>query len=137
MFVSMSGIRQDQAGFTIAELLVTLIVGGLFVGSLALILNTHVSISARGRDIAVTNSYAENKIESLRSAGFLTLTDGTFDVTTELPGELKAPRSGTLVVSTEAADIKQVDLTVIYNDQGNPKTYSYTTFIGELGVGQY
>lgn len=137
MKLNMSALRTDSSGFTIVELLVTIIVGGILTGSVALFMGSHTHISQRGRDVSVTNSYAENKIESLRSAGFLALTDGTIDVTNELPSELKAPRSGSLVISSETAAIKRAVLTINYNDQGAARTYSYTTFIGELGVGQY
>lgn len=101
------------------------------------ILSSHSALSQRGRDVSVANSYAENKIESLRSAGFLALTDGTTDITSELPSELKAPRSGSVVVSTVSSAIKRVNLTITYNDQGAARTYTYSTYVGELGVGQY
>lgn len=134
---SMSVIFKNAEGFTIVELLVTLIVGGVLAGSVAVFLSLHVHTAQRGRDVSVTNSYVENKVESLRSAGFLTLTNGTTDITAELPDELNGPRSGSLVISEESTSIKQVDLSITYNDQGSPRTYTYTTFIGELGVGQY
>jgi len=133
----MSVISANSKGYTIVELLVTMIVGGMLSGSVALFLGLHAHVAQRGRDVSVTNSYVENKIESLRSAGYLSLTNGTTNITSELPDELKAPRSGSMVISDESASIKQIDITVTYNDQGGAKTYSYTTFVGELGVGQY
>lgn len=133
--MSMMGAR--SRGFTIVELLVTMVVGGLLAGSVTLFLTLHTHIAQRGRDVSVTNSFAENKIESLRSAGFLSLSNGTSDITSQLPAELKAPRSASLTISDESTSIKQVDLSVTYNDQGHARTFTYTTFIGELGVGQY
>lgn len=133
----MSVITTESKGFTIVELLVTMIVGGLLAGSVALFLAQHTHLAQRGRDVSVTNSFVENKVESIRSAGYLSLTDGTSDITSELPSELKPPRSASLVVSSESASIKQVDISVTYNDQGAARTYTYTTFVGELGVGQY
>ena len=124
-------------GFTIVELLVTMIVGGLLAGSVALLLGLHTHLAQKGRDVSVTNSYVENKVESLRSIGYLGLTNGTTNLTSELPSELKAPRSASMVISDESAAIKQIDITVTYNDQGTARTYSYTTYVGELGVGQY
>lgn len=134
---SMSGIQSKTKGFTIVELLVTMIVGGLLAGSVALFLGLHVHVAQRGRDVSVTNSFVENKVESLRSAGFLALTNGTTDITNEMPSELNRPRSASLEISDESAAIKRVDISVTYSDQGTPRTYTYSTFIGELGVGQY
>lgn len=119
------------------ELLVSLIVGAILVGSVTLLTTSYTHLSQRSLDLTVANSFAENKIESLRSIGFSGLADGTFDISSELPSELKSPHSATLQISTQASDIKKVNLTVTYNDQGAPRTYTYATYVGELGVGQY
>jgi prepilin-type N-terminal cleavage/methylation domain-containing protein len=125
-----------NAGFTIVELLLAIIVGAIMTSITSMIVINQSHISQRGRDAILSNSYAEAKIEGLRSAGYNNLTNATTDVTGELPDELKAPRSGSLQISDASTGIKQVDLTITYNDQGTPRTYSYKTYIGELGVGQ-
>ena len=130
------GIKGNGSGFTTVELLVAIIVGALFVISINTIYTTQVYINERGRDLVVANSYAESKIEALRSAGYLSLADGTTDITSELPDELNQA-SGSLVISSYNTAIKQAVLTINYNQQGNDQTYTYTTYIGELGVGQY
>lgn len=126
-----------EAGFTIVELLVAIIVGAIFVSSLALIINNQAHLAQQTRDAVMGNAFAEQEFESLRSAGFLTLSDSTTDLTSQLPSELKAPRSASLVISSFNPAIKKVVLTITYSDQGIPLSHSYTTFIGELGVGQY
>lgn len=128
---------KGASGFTIVELLVTMFVGSILAGGVALFLAQHVHLAQRGRDVSVTNSFIENKVESLRSAGYLTLTNGTTTITSELPSELASPRSASMTISDESTAIKQIDLSVTYNDQGTARTYTYTTFVGELGVGQY
>ena len=134
----MNGIKQQKAsGYTIVELLVTMIVGGMLSASVAIFLGLHVHLAQRGRDVSVVNSFVEDKVEELRSEGFLALSDGTTDITNELPVELARSRSATLEISSVNPAIKQIDISVTYNDQGKEKSYSYTTYIGELGVGQY
>lgn len=112
-------------------------VGAIIVASATLMLTSHIHISQRGRDVVIANSYVEHKVESLRSIGFLGLTNGTTNITAEMPAELSAPRSGTLEISTYTAAIKKIDISLTYNDQGASRTYAYTTYVGELGVGQY
>jgi type II secretory pathway pseudopilin PulG len=129
-------IKTNQSGFTIVELITGIVLMGLFVATVASLQNNEVKLAQRGRDVSVVNSYAENKIESLRSAGYLAVNNGTSDVTNELPSELKSPRSATLTVSLDPVAMKRVVLSITYNDQGTAKTYSYTTYIGEVGVGQ-
>ena len=129
--------RNQTAGFTIVELIVSLVVGSLLVGAASLLGSVYYSLSARALSLTVANSYSENKVEGLRSTGYLGLTDGTTDITSELPGELRSPRSGSLQVSSQSTSVKKIDISITYNDQGAQRTYSYTTYIGELGVGQY
>jgi prepilin-type N-terminal cleavage/methylation domain-containing protein len=135
--LSMSILQKNHCGFTIVELLVTLVVGATFVLAINTVFTTQVYISQRGRDLVLANAYAEGKFEALRSQGFLGLSDGTTSVTSELPIELNSPRSGSLQISTLNSATKKAVLTITYNEQGKTRTYSYTSYIGELGVGQY
>ena len=123
-------------GFTLVELLVTLVVCGLLIAAVNTAVVAQTSTSERARDMVIANAYAEGKFESVRSQGFLALSDGTTSITNDLPNELKAPRSGSIVISTQSVSVKRVVLTLIYNDRGTARTYQYTTFVGELGVGQ-
>lgn len=127
----------SQSGFTIAELIIAIAVGAIFATILSLILIDQARLSQQGRDITLANSYAETRIETLRSAGYLNLTNGSTDITSDLPSELKPPRSGILTISDYATGIKQIDLSITYNDQGTQRTSNYKTLVGELGVGQY
>lgn len=118
------------------ELLIALIVGAILILSLNNIVTSHVYLSQRGRDLLVANAFAEQKVESLRSQGYLTLLDGTTDITGELPTELKAPRNASLSITTFSAALKKINVSITYNEQGNARTHTYATYIGELGVGQ-
>lgn len=134
----MHGLRKSlDKGFTIVELAVAIVVGAIIVGSAATIVVSHIHLSQRGRDLVVLNSYVENKIESVRSAGFSTLSNGSTSLSSELPPELSPPRSGTVTISDQSTGIKRVDISITYNDRGQSRTYSYVTYVGELGVGQY
>lgn len=124
-------------GFTIVELLVAIIVGAVIIGAATGIIVSQTHISQRGRDLIIANAYIENKIESLRSAGFAALNVGTTYITGELPSELNSPRNGSIVITSPSSAIKKILITISYNDQGTSRSYSYTTYIGELGVGQY
>jgi len=130
-------MKLDTKGFTIVELIVAIVVGPIIVGSAILLLVSHLHLSQRNRDLVIMNAYVENKVESLRSLGFAGLSDGTTSLSGELPAELSAPRSGSLQISTFSTAVKRVNISINYNDQGASRTYSYSTLIGELGVGQY
>ena len=126
-----------QVGFTIVELIVSMIVVGILIVGLNSIYMAHMIQSHRARNLVIVNSFVENKIESLRSAGFLSISDGTSNISTELPTDLGAPHSATMQITSPVSGIKKVALSITYNDGGGQRTYDYQTYIGELGVGQY
>jgi prepilin-type N-terminal cleavage/methylation domain-containing protein len=130
-------MKINNQGFTVVELLVSIIVAAILITSVSTILTTHTYISQQGRDLALANAFAEAKVETLRSIGYLGLSDGTTDITSELPSELSSPRTASQQISSYTNDIKAVTLSITYNEQGKSKTHTYKTFVGELGVGQY
>jgi type II secretory pathway pseudopilin PulG len=129
--------NSDSSGFTIVELVIGIILIGIFTATVAMLQSNTARLAERGRDVTSLNSFAEDKIEALRSKGYLSISTGTQDISSELPSELNSPKSATLSVSSVPDAIKQVDLSITYNEQGTTRTYSYTTYIGEIGVGQY
>ena len=129
--------RKAEAGFTIVELLITLVVGAILVTGLNSIVISQSYLSERSRDLVLANSFVEAKVEALRSLGFNGLVDGTADITSELPVELSNQRSASLIISSQTSALKRVVINITYNEQGVSRSYSYTTLVGELGVGQY
>lgn len=128
--------KTSESGFTIPELLITLIVGAIFVTALNSIVISQSYLAEKNQGLILANAFIEGKVESLRSIGFNGLSDGTTNITNELPTELKAPRSASVVVSSESSATKRVILSLSYNEEGKTRSYTYGTFIGELGVGQ-
>lgn len=124
------------AGFTIVEVLVAIAVGSIMVASLNQVVVTYLHVGQRGRYLNLANAYVEAKTETLRNAGYNSLTNGSTDLKPELPSQLPPSRNATLTVADQATGLKKIDITISYNDQGQPNTFNYTTYIGELGVGQ-
>lgn len=136
MTLSMSKIKYTSAGFTIVELLVSIAVGAIVIASLNQLVDGYLHVSQRGRYLSLANSFVEGKVEALRNTGFNSINPGTTDLSAELPAGLPPYRSASLQVTTPSSGLKQVDISVTYQDQGLTNSYSYTSYIGELGVGQ-
>lgn len=128
---------KQEAGFTIVELLVSLVVTVILVTGINSIYLTHMVQTQKVRNLALANSFAENKIEALRSTGFLGISNGTTDISGDLPSDLWSPHSASLQINSATSGLKNIVLTITFNDSGNQRTYNYQTYIGELGVGQY
>jgi type II secretory pathway pseudopilin PulG len=124
-----------EAAFSIVELLVAIAVGGLFVLSVNTAITNYVYLGQQSKDLVLANSFAEGKVEELRNVGYNGLSVGTTNISAQLPAALNAPRSASLQITAPSAGIKQIDISLSYTQSGQ-KSYSYTSYIGELGVGQ-
>jgi prepilin-type N-terminal cleavage/methylation domain-containing protein len=132
----MSKIKASETGFTIVELLVCIAVAAIIMASLSQVVTSYVHLAQRGKYLNLANSYAEAKVESLRNAGYNGISTGTTNISSELPSQLPPSRTASMTVNSPSGGIKEVDISVSYKDQGQNNTLSYTTYVGELGVGQ-
>lgn len=127
---------KSSDGFSIVELVIAIVVGVTFIGSMNLVVDNYDNLSRRDRNLVLANSFAEGEMEALRNQGYNSLSAGTTDISGQLPTQLPTPRSSSLTISQPQAGLKQIKVSLTYNDQGASRTYNYTTDIGELGVGQ-
>lgn len=130
----MKALKSD--GFTLVELLVAIAVGAIVTASLSQVVTSYVHVAQRGRYLNLANSYVEAKAETLRNTGYNGISLGTTNLTSELPSQLPLSRSASMTITSPSSGLKQIDITVSYNDQGQNVSFGYTTYIGELGVGQ-
>lgn len=128
--------KLNNNGFTLVELLVSIILAGVIISSLAQVTNEYLHVSQGGRFLNLANSFAEGKIEALRNGGYNNLTTGTTSLTSSLPNQLPPGSTSSITVTTPYTGIKKVYLTLNYKAQGKNNTFNYVTYIGELGVGQ-
>lgn len=118
------------------ELLVAIAVGAIVTASLSQVVTSYIHTAQRGRYLNLANAYVEAKVEALRNTGYNGLTPGTSDISGELPSQLPSPKSAAMTIGNPSGGLKEVDLNLSYKDQGQTNTLSYTTYVGELGVGQ-
>jgi prepilin-type N-terminal cleavage/methylation domain-containing protein len=134
--MSIMKTKNRQHGFTIVELMVTIVLAGIIIPAVAIALNNLAVTNKLARDQALTNALVQNKTELLRSKGYNALALGTTAFTSELPITIGTPRSATYTISTPSTGIKQINIDVSFTEYHTTKTLSYRTYISELGVGQ-
>ena len=123
-------------GFTVIEVLIGIGLFALIVPSIILSIVSLNQLNDRAADLTYANIIAENKIESLRSAGYNSLINGSYDFTTDLQPTFTAPRMANYVISTPETGIKQIVVNINYTQQGVLRVLQYKTLISELGVAQ-
>lgn len=129
----------NQTGFTVLEVIVAIVVGGLFIIGMSGAVSNLNALNAKSERLTSANASAASKIEELRNAKFLALpaTTTVVDFTDELASIIPPPRSAEYTVTDLNSSTKQIDLEIEYSDFGKTRTIEYSTVIGELGVGQY
>lgn len=125
-----------KKGFTLVEVLVTIVVATILGYAATLALNNMHLINERANDLVLANATAEGKLEALRNQGYNNLPTGTHDFTSDLPEELLAPRAATYTVTESEAGIKKIELTISYNTLNGQSEQTYASLIGEVGLGQ-
>ena len=130
-------VLKAEQGFTILEVVVAAVISGFVLLSLVTLINSLNVVNDRSRDLTIVNALAENKMESLRSASYIGLSDGTTDFTADLPSSITGAKSASYTISSPSAGIRQVDMEIQFQDRGTTQTLEYRTIVGELGVGQY
>ncbi|MFZ2494197.1 MAG: type II secretion system protein [Candidatus Saccharimonadales bacterium] len=133
----------SQSGFTIIELVITIVLIGILLPTIVMFLNSITNMNGRASTMSTVNAYVENKIEGFRSAGFkaIPVTSGpvAFTGAAALPVTIPSPHNATYDVQfVDPADpsIKKVTVTVSFRAFNGTETHTYVTYLGEIGVGQ-
>jgi prepilin-type N-terminal cleavage/methylation domain-containing protein len=128
---------KKQDGFTLVELIVTIVIVGLMVVGVTSLFITIEGTQRKTRLLETATRAGEKKIEELRNNHYNTLEDGSvISFTDELPSELPEPRSGSIAVSEPTPGVKRVDLNITYRDGRIDKEVELSSMIGVLGLGQ-
>lgn len=130
-------MKRDEGGFTLIELIVTIVVTGLIIIAITTLFITIERTQHRTQLLETATRAGEQQIEALRNNNYNSLTAGsTIDFTDDLPASLPSPRSGTVAVSEPTEGVKRVDVTVSYRDGSKTKDIKLSSLIGQLGIGQ-
>ncbi len=128
--------KNKSEGFTVVEMLLGIALFAILIPAVVLAFNSIATLNDSSKDLAISNIFAENKMEELRSAGYNSVPVGTTDVTSTMPVTLGLNRSGTYTVTSAVAGQKVVTVTLVIQARGLSRTLNYRSIIGELGVGQ-
>lgn len=129
--------RKNQAGFTLVELMVTLVVLGIIILSLSGLYYAMQVTQVRSQHLDIATRAARTQIENLRNNGYNALTPGsTINFTSSLPAGLPNDKQGIVTVSQPASDLRHVDVTITYTDYGKQQAVTLSSDIGVIGIGQ-
>jgi prepilin-type N-terminal cleavage/methylation domain-containing protein len=124
-------------GFTLVELMVTMVVLGIIITSLGGMYYIMQDLAVQSQHLDIATRAARTEIEDLRNSGFDSLTPGNnINFTASLPSSLPKNATGTVVVSQPLSGLIRVDVTISYTDFNAPQTVELSSDIGVIGIGQ-
>lgn len=127
---------KEEGGFTLVEIIVTIMLLGIATASLSSIFISIRNIQVQTYYFDTANRAASRQIEALRNDSYAGLTAGqTINFTANLPATLPN-RSGTAVISSPTEGLRRVDATVSYSSQGKTRSVTVSSLIGEIGITQ-
>ena len=88
----------EESGFSLVELIVSIVLFGIVVLVVGQLINVLTQMNDDTNDRMIASTTVQNKIESLRSKGFMGVPVGTVDFSNELPNTLPTPRSASYTV---------------------------------------
>lgn len=134
--IIISMINNKNAGFTLPELLVSIIVIGIVFTGLSGIFISIQQAQVKTAYLESATRAAQKEIESLRNLNYNNLTAGqNINFNNSLVG-LPAGSTGNVIVSEPSAGLKRVDVTVSYSYQGQTKNVQISSLIGVIGIAQ-
>jgi len=128
---------KKESGFTLVELMVTIIVLGIVISSLGGLYYIMQVIEVQSQHLDLATRAARTEIEDLRNNGYNSLTPGSnIDFTASLPAALPRDKKGQVAVSQPLPELRRVDVSVTYTDYGKPQAITLSSDIGIIGLGQ-
>ncbi len=129
-------IKKSSEGFTLVELLVTIIVIGVVFTGLSSIFISIQRAQISTSYLESATRAAQKEIESLRNSNYNSLTAGqNINFTSTLPDNLPAGSTGSVNISEPTPGLKRVDVTVTYT-YGKTRTVTLSSLIGVIGIVQ-
>lgn len=135
---------KNQAGFSVVELLITLIVVGVVFTAFTTTFASIENISKKGSDIATASQQAYAKLQEYENLNYSSLPTtspaGTLkeveDFSAALPGVLESPRVGKVYINTSSATLKQVVVKLTFGSGPSQRYVEYVSFIQKNGAGR-
>jgi prepilin-type N-terminal cleavage/methylation domain-containing protein len=137
-------LRPANLGFTVVELLITLIVIGVLFTAFTTTFAGLENISKKGNDVTAASTQAFSKLQAYENLNYNSLPTtnpaGSLveveDFSASLPTSLESPRVGKVYINSQTASIKQVLVRVTFGAGPSQRFIEYVTFIQRNGVGR-
>lgn len=145
-YLSLYKVRplKNSDGFSVVELLITLVVVGVIFLAFTTTFAGVENISKKASDISTAGQQAYAKLQEYENLNFNNLPatapvntlQQVEDFSSSLPVVLQQPRSGLVYVNTKSNTLKQVVVKITFGSGADQRYIEYDTMIQKNGVGR-
>lgn len=140
----MSRLNDNSEGFSIVELLITLIIIGVAFGAFITTFTSIQNINKKSLDINTANAAAFAKVQEYENKSFNNLNTTTpqgslvqvEDFSGSLSTTLEKPRTGKVYINTISSTLKQVVVDIQFGSGASLRHIEYANFIQKNGLGR-
>ncbi len=140
----MSTFHRNESGFSIVELLITLIIISMAFGAFMVAFTSIQGINKKALDINSANETAYSKLQEYENKTFATLPvtapTGTLieieDFSSTLNTTLEKPRTAKVYVNTKSPTLKHVVVSIKFGNGADQRIVEFSTLIQKNGLGQ-
>ena len=126
---------KNSEGFTIVELLATVVVFGIASLGIANLFYSMQYLQQQASHLDIATRAAQREVEVLRNNTYNALVAGqSINFTSDLPSALPKNKSGTVTVTEPSPGLKRVDVSVTYSDGSKQQQVQLSSIIGVLGL---
>ncbi len=140
----MSKLIRNETGFSIVELLITLIIIAVAFGAFMVTFTSIQGINKKSIDINNATESAYTKLQEYENKSFSTLPttspSGTLvqveDFSSSVPAGLEKPYTALVYVNTQSPTLKQVVVSIKFGSGSGQRVIEFGTLIQKNGLGR-
>lgn len=129
----MRNYTNQQTGFTLLEIVVTIVIIAMGTLAVATVSIGTGSINHQARQLALATAAIQQKMEADRNLPFASI-PANEDFTSSLPAELASPRSAIATFTNVVAGLSRLDINVSYTDKNHTRSAQVSTLIYQQGI---
>lgn len=127
--------QPNQQGFSLIELILAATFIAVAAAGIITLFTAVTRLNRQSQNLAIATQLVQQKLEEYRNTPYTSITPGNNqDFSSQLPPQLHSPRSAFSDISELETGLKQIDVTITYQEDRVSKKVRATTYVTARGL---